>query len=350
MYISRDVHLPHVKTPFTELVRIEHPIVQAPMAGGAGTVELAAAVSEAGGLGSIAGAGLSADALRGQIRALRTATSKPFAVNLFAPLPPVETDPDTLAAARRVLEPHAAELGLALPEEVQASATRFENQIAVVAEEHVPVFSFTFGIPPLDALDDVVVLGTANSAAEAEALEQAGVHVVVAQGAEAGGHRGTFIGSFEDGLVPLAELLPAAVERVGVPVLAAGGLADGAEIAAMLALGAAGAQLGTAFLFTPESGAGAAWRAALRSHDTFVSAAYTGRPARGARTPFLAELDEHITPAPYGVQRALLDPFRSRDGYGWYLGGTAATRARELPAGELVQLLARETESALAGT
>jgi nitronate monooxygenase len=178
-------------------------------------------------------------------------------------------------------------------------------------------------------------------------MEQAGVHVVAAQAAEAGGHRGTFLGSFEDGLVPLAELLPQVLAATSLPVLAAGGIMDGAEIAAALDAGAAGAVLGTAFLFASESGAPPPWRDALRAGDTLVSARYTGRPARGARTPFISELEASgLEPAPYPVQGMLLGDLRAREGYGWYLGGTGAARARELPAGELVQVLADELEAA----
>jgi nitronate monooxygenase len=221
------------------------------------------------------------------------------------------------------------------------------DQLAVVVEERVPAFSFTFGIPPLDGFDDTLLLGTATTPDEAEALERAGVDAVVVQGAEAGGHRGTFLTSFDDALVPLAQLIPAAVERCSVPVVAAGGIVDGAEIAYALRAGAAGVQLGTAFLYADESGAGPAWREALRRYETFVSDAYTGRPARGARTQFVEELTAGVHPAPYGIQRALLDPFRGRDEYGWYLGGTGATRARELPAADLVRLLVEETGRAV---
>src|SRR5579884_915647 len=314
------------------------------MAGGPSTVELAAAVSEAGALGSLAGATLSPDGLREQIRAFRGRSSRPFAVNLFAPLDVPEADDETVRTFDELLEPHRRRLGLDRGHATRPSWTPLD-QLAVVAEERVPVFSFTFGIPPLDGFGETVLLGTATTVAEAEALERAGVHAVVVQGAEAGGHRGTFAGSFEDGLVPLAELLPAVVERVSIPVVAAGGIVDGAGITDALRAGAAGVQLGTAFLYARESGASREWKDALREHETFVSAAYTGRPARGARTEFLAELHAGPPPAPYGIQRALLDPFRGVPGYGWYLGGTGAPRARELPAAELVRTLVEETEA-----
>jgi nitronate monooxygenase len=234
------------------------------------------------------------------------------------------------------------------PGEPAAPPWSFEDQAAVVLEERVPVFSFTFGLVDPEPFHDVgiAVIGTATTADEARELELDGVDAIVAQGAEAGGHRGTFLDSFEEGLVPLAELVPEVVDAVSKPVIAAGGIMDGAGIAAALDLGAQAAQLGTAFLFSTESAASPAWRQALREHETVVTAAYTGRPARAARTPFLTELMEGPEPLPYPLQAAVLAPFRTRDGYGFYLGGTGAARGREAPAAELVRTLAFETETA----
>ena len=239
-------------TPLASLLGVQYALVQAPMANVQPPL-LAAAVSNAGGLGSIAGVPLSADALRAAIREVRAATSAPFGVNLFAP-------------------PYLN-----------------ESAFEVVLEERPAVFSFTFG--PMDPTPlreaGILVVGTATTAAEARALD---VDIVVAQGAEAGGHRGTFLGSFEDGLVPLAELLPDVVAAVDVPVLAAGGIMDGADAARALTLGAQGVQLGTAFLFTAECEAPPEWLDALRRYDTVVTPAFSGRPGRAARTPFLEQL------------------------------------------------------------
>jgi nitronate monooxygenase len=293
-----------LETPLARLLGVRYALVQAPMAN-VQPPALAAAVSNAGGLGSIAGATLSADALREAIREVRATTSAPFAVNLFA-----------------------------------APYLR-EDAIAIVLEERPAVFSFTFGpVDPVPLRDaGIVVLGTATTAAEARTLD---VDVVVAQGAEAGGHRGTFLGSFDDALVPLAELVPQVVAAVDVPVIAAGGMMDGRDIAHVLELGAQGVQLGTAFLFTPECATPRAWLDALRTHETVVTPAYTGRHARAARTPFLEELMAGPPPLPFPEQRAVIAA--KPDAEGFYLGGTGAARARELPAAELVRTLVAEAD------
>jgi nitronate monooxygenase len=296
-------------TPLADLLGVRFPIVQAPMAN-VQPPALAAAVSGAGALGSIAGATLSPDELRAAIREVRAATNGPFAVNLFAP-------------------PYLR-----------------GGQLEVVLEERPPVFSFTFGIVEPTPLREagIVVLGTATTAEEAAALAEAGVDAVVAQGAEAGGHRGTFLRPFEESLVPLAELVPAVVAAVPVPVVAAGGIVDGGGIASALALGAQGVSLGTAFLFTPECGTPPRWLDALRTRETVVTAAYTGRPGRAARTPFLERLMAGPPPLPFPEQRSAVAALPNAEGF--FLGGVGAPRARELPAAELVRALVAEAEAA----
>ena len=291
-------------TPLCGLLGIEYPIVQAPMANNASPA-LAAAVSAAGALGSVAGATISPGELRAEIHDVRSATDRPFAVNLFAP-------------------PYLR-----------------DESLEVVLEERPAVCSIAFGIADPAPLRDagIVVLGTATTAEEAQALEQAGVDAVVVQGAEAGGHRGSFLDGFP--LVPLAELVPACVDAVTVPVVAAGGIVDGAGIAEMVRVGAAGVSLGTAFLFTPEAGRPREHLEALRTLETVVTDAYTGRPMRAARTPALEELMAGPPPLPFPEQRkvsAAKGPL--------FMGGTGAARARELGAGELIRLLVVEAERA----
>src|SRR5690349_13726848 len=238
------------------------------MAGGWTTPQLVAQVCEAGGLGSIAGAMLPPDALRAEIGAVRSLTSLPFAVNLFAPLP---------APSDRGLSHWALLSGRPVPT-LARPGFGFADQLAVVIAERVPVLSFTFGIPPLADVD-CFTIGTATTVAEAVALADAGVGAVVAQGSEAGGHRGTFLAPVEQSLVGTMALVPQVVDAVRIPVIASGGIMDGRGIAAARLLGAQAVQLGTAFLRTDEAGTGAAYREAL-SQPTTVTRVLTGRAAR----------------------------------------------------------------------
>jgi nitronate monooxygenase len=287
-------------TPLCELLGIELPIVQAPMANNAPPA-LAAAVSAAGALGSIAGATLSPDELRAAIQEVREATDRPFAVNVFAP-------------------PYLR-----------------DETLDVVLDMRPRAVSFTFGVLDTAPLRQagIVTLGTATTAEEAQALEEAGVDAVVVQGAEAGGHRGSFLGGFP--LVPLAELVPSSVEAVSVPVVASGGIMDGAGIAELLGLGAAGVSLGTAFLFTPEAGRPREHLDALRSYETVVTDAYTGRPMRAARTPVLEELMAGPPPLAFPEQRKV-----SAEKGPLFMGGTTACKGRVMGAADLVRLLAAE--------
>ncbi|MGN9907055.1 NAD(P)H-dependent flavin oxidoreductase [Phytohabitans sp. LJ34] len=301
------------------------PIIQAPMAGGISTPRLAAAVANAGGLGSIAGAMLTPDAIRAAIAEFRAASDGPLAVNLFAPLPRPTT--------ARVAE-WSALTGVAPPESFPA-APDFADQLAAVVGERVPVFSFTFGIPPLDGVDAFTV-GTATTVEEALALERAGVDAVVAQGYEAGGHRGTFLAPVERSLVGTLTLVPQVVDAVSVPVIASGGIMDGRGVAAALALGAQAVQLGTCFIRCPESGASEAHKGALAGAETTVTKVLTGRHARAVRTPLVDRLEAAgLQPPDYPLPR-YLSPEPPM------LAGQGATWSRALPAAELVAALERE--------
>lgn len=348
-------------TCVSELLGTRYPLVQAPMAGGFTSPELVAAVSEAGGLGSIGGAMLSPEELRASIRSVRTLTGRPFGVNLFAPLPRPEASPEAVAAMHDALAPLRAELGLPEPDVVPAlpPAGLLDDQLTVLVEERVPVFSFAFGIAPFEPAREAgsVVLGTATTAAEAVALEQQGVDAIVAQGSEAGGHRGTFLGAFADGLVGGVALVPQIVDRVSVPVLLAGGIMDGRGIAAAFALGAEGVQLGTAFIGCPESGAPEAYREALAAASddaTTVTPAYSGRHARAVRNAYIDTVERSgLEPLPYPLQGAVGLDIRTaalqagRSDLMFLLAGQAAGMIRRLPAAELVEALVHETEQAL---
>jgi nitronate monooxygenase len=346
---------------FTDRLGIEHPILQAPMAGGPSTPELCAAVSNAGGLGSFAGGYLAPEAIRDAIRKIRALTSRPFAVNLFAPTPIDPPSREEVDRARRAVAPFRAEVGLA-DAGTPGPLPSFEEELRVVLEERVAAFSFTFGAlasEDVAALSraGVLVMGTATSAREARALEAAGCHAVVAQGGEAGGHRGTFLGPVERGLAGTLALVPQVVDAVKVPVVAAGGIMDGRGVAAAFALGAQAASLGTAFLPCPESGASRAYKEALlaRADDdpTTLTRAFSGRLARGLRNRFTEEMAAAPT-LPFPLQNALTVDLRreaARAGKADLLSlwaGQAAPLARARGAGDLVRDLVRETEAAIA--
>jgi len=347
---------PPPPTRITDLLGIRHPIVQAPMAGGYTTPELVAAVSNAGALGSLAGATLAPDELREAVAAVRRLTDRPFAVNLFAPLPPPVADAEAVAAMQAVLAPFRAELGLPEPETAPPLPPPglAEAQLAVVAEERVPVFSFTFGIPPLEEIREAgsVILGTATTVDEAAELERHGVDVIVAQGSEAGGHRGTFLGPVEEALVGGMALVPGIRERVSTPVLLAGGIMDGRGIAAALALGADGVQLGTAFLGCPECGVPDIHRRALvEAEQTALSRVLTGRHARFVRTPYVDALERAgVEPLPFPLQAVVSADLRAaaldadRADLLFLFAGQGIARLRALPARDLIETLVREGE------
>ena len=287
-------------TALTERLGIRYPIIQAPMTGGPGTPQLAAAVSEAGGLGSLAGGYLRPEQLRGAIAEVRALTDRPFAVSLAATAP-AKIDAERLARARELLAPYRAELGLAPEPADPPEPPDFVEQLDVVLEEKVPALSFIFGVPDAVCLElardaEVATLGTATHLLEAIVLEESGVDFIVAQGAEAGGHRGTFIGQPEQGLVGILTLVPLLARHVRIPIIAAGGIMDGRGIAATRVLGAAGVQMGTAFLACPESGAHPAYKALLSQGSeiaTTLSRVFTGRCGRVLRNRLVDELRSH---------------------------------------------------------
>jgi nitronate monooxygenase len=226
----------------------------------------------------------------------------------------------------------------------------------VVVDEHVPVLSFTFGIPSLEGIGELFTIGTATTVAEAAALESAGVHAVIAQGFEAGGHRGTFLAPVEQSLVGTLALVPQMVDALSIPVIASGGIMDGRGIAAALTLGADAVQLGTAFLLCPEAGTSAPYRdavAAASEADTTITLAFSGRAARGLRNRMSDELASATLP-PYPVMNALTRPLRraaaaaGRSEFLSLWAGRGVPMARSIHAGELVAALERETDAALA--
>jgi nitronate monooxygenase len=345
------------------LLGIRIPVIQAPMAG-VSTPALAAAVSNAGALGSLAVGTAGVAETREMIRETRRRTPGPFNVNLFCHRPP-RRDPAREASWLSTLAPVFRSYDAAPPErlaEVYATFIGDDAMLAMLLEERPSVVSFHFGLPSRDALAalraaGVRLLGSATNLDEARDLEEEGVDAVIAQGYEAGGHRGVFDPDAPDdrlGTLALTRLLAA---RCRVPAIAAGGVMDGAGIAACLALGAEAAQLGTAFIGCPESGADAAYRALLFSGaaaHTTMTRSISGRPARCLANRFteLAQtIDEAVAPdypLPYAAGKALAAAARARGEtrLGAHWAGQGAPLARALPAGELVAALEDERRRA----
>jgi nitronate monooxygenase len=351
-----------LRTVLTERLRIEHPIIQAPLAGGGDTPELVAAVSNAGGIGFIGAAYRTPAQILETAHAVRAKTARPFGINLFAPLAPPAAPKNTEAALQR-LALYFAELELPAPTLAEKTAESFAEQLNAALQTDASAFSFTFGVLPADAIaaikqKNMVLFGTATTVAEAVTLEKSGVDGVVAQGSEAGGHRGTFSGDFQSGLIGSMALVPQIVDAIKVPVIASGGIMDGRGIAAALALGAGAVQLGTAFLTCDEAGIPEAYKKAIleaREDQTRVTRAFSGRPARGIVNRFMSEVESEGPDAilPFPLQNSLTRPLRTaaaKAGRAEYLSlwaGQGVRLARRQTAAELVARLAVETESIL---
>ena len=302
----------------TARLGIEYPIIQGPL-GGLSSQKLTAAVSNFGGLGSFGAHTLAPEAIGDVIAQIRSLTSKPFAMNLWVSMEDEGARASDESAFNRNLAPlavHLDALGAPRPSyKPYSPPARFEDQARVLLDAKVPVFSFTFGIPPREIVEecranDIVTIGTATTAEEAAALEEAGVDAIVASGFEAGGHRGSFLRPAEDSLTGTLSLVPQVVDAVDVPVIAAGGIGDARGVIAVLALGAEGVQIGSAFLACEESGASRLHREALRGQDarhTGLTRGFTGRLARGVRNRLMEELNrKEAEILPYPPQRALV--------------------------------------------
>lgn len=305
------------ETEVTRRLRITYPIIQGPFGGGLSSAKLAATVSNAGGLGSFGVHHLKPEQIGEVASEIRTLTRQPFALNLW--VNDHDADGDQLSreafqANLARLRPYYQELGLPEPAFPERFGQRFDEQIKALLAVRPPVFSFIFGIPSQAVLNEcrhlgIVTMGTATTVAEARLLDEAQVDVIVASGFEAGGHRASFLKSAEESLTGTFALIPKVVDRVQVPVVAAGGIADARGVAAALTLGAQGVQIGTAFLACEESNASALHREKLFSPDaeeTALTRAYTGRLARGIRNRFMDEM------APYAPD---LPPYPSQ---GWF--------------------------------
>ncbi|NBA97519.1 nitronate monooxygenase family protein [Pseudomonas sp. R5(2019)] len=343
-------------------IGVRYPIVQAPMAGTA-TPALAAAVSNAGGLGSISIAAANIDAARQMIRALRAGTDKPFNVNVFCHVP---SQPNSAVEQAWLahLAPWFAEFGAQPPaalHDIYTSFSASEQQLQLLLEERPAVVSFHLGLPPQAFIDSlkaagIVLFASATCLSEAQAVQAAGIDVVVAQGIEAGGHRGIFDPKAEDEQLPTLALVDLLVRQLRIPVIAAGGLMDGADVDIALGRGALAAQLGTAFVLCPESSANAAYRQMLgseRAQLTQLTDVISGRPARGMVNRFMREVGAPGHPPVPGFGIAYnagkqLSEAASKAGsseFSPFWAGQQAARARALPAAELMAALVSESQA-----
>lgn len=344
---------------FAERLGLSLPLIQAPMAG-TSTPALGAAVSNAGALGSIAVGTLTPQAAARDIAQVRAATDRPFNVNLFLHTDPVP-DPAREAAWLQALAPRFAEYGAAPPEALETIYPTFAGNaemLAMLVGLAPPVVSFHFGLPEPAALAALkaagcLLLATVTSLAEAHLARDAGIDVLVAQGWEAGGHRGIFDPDGPDARLGTFALTRLLVAQSGLPVIAAGGIMDGAGIRAALDLGAVAAQMGTAFVACPESSADAAYRETLASdaaHRTVMVDAVSGRPARCLANRFTALADKPdlpqvaAYPRAYHAGKALNAAAKAHGehGFGAQWAGQGAPLSRPMPAAELVALLAGE--------
>jgi nitronate monooxygenase len=301
----------------TAKLGIDYPIIQGPL-GGLSSQRLTATVSNFGGLGSFGAHGLTPEAIKDAIAQIRSLTSKPFAMNLWISMEDEGARKSDENAFNRSLAPlavHLEALGAPRPKYEPWSRTRFEDQARVLLDERVPVFSFIYGIPPREILEEcrakhIVTIGTATTPEESAALQDAGVDAIVASGFEAGGHRGSFLRAAEDSLTGTFSLVPQIAGTANLPVIAAGGIADARGVVAAMVLGAEAVQMGTVFLACEESGASPLHRQALRGKKaghTALTKGFTGRLARGIHNRLLEELNQAETAIlPYPLQRRLV--------------------------------------------
>lgn len=340
---------------FRDLLGIKHPIIQAPMAGVQGSA-LAIAVSNAGGLGSLPCAMLSVDQMRSELSAIRANTDKPYNVNFFCHVPP-EPDPRREAAWRSMLARYYKEYEIPA-DAVSSGAGRapFSGQAADLLEEFKPaVISFHFGLPVESLIARVkamgaTVLSSATTVEEARWLEDRGADMVIAQGLEAGGHRGMFLSEDLTTQMGTFALLPQIVKAVKVPVIGSGGIADAAGVAAAMKLGAVAVQIGTAYLLCPEVTITPLHRAALKSeavHHTAVTNLFSGRPARGIMNRIMTELGPMNSSVPeFPLAASAIAALRAKaesrgdNGFSPLWCGQNASGCAEIAAAEVTRLLA----------
>lgn len=365
--LNRQSHPDWRSTRLTRLLGIELPIVLGPF-GGASSTALVARVSSAGGLGSFGAYGLAGERILAVAAEIRALTDRPFAFNLWVPLDGSDdfhVTPEEFAWHLAPLESYFAELGVAVPEYPKRFFPSFAEQFEAVLEARPAAVSFVYGAPPAAFVQQakdrgITVIGTASTVAEAVFLERAGMDVVVASGFEAAGHRVSFLADAEDSLVGSLSLVPQVVDAVHLPVVAAGGIATGRQLAAVLLLGAAAAQVGTAFLATEESDINDLHRSALfseRAAHTALTRAFSGRMARGVPNGFSRQVARGSQPiAPFPLQSWLLGRLKhaaidqGRDDLISLWAGQSAAMIRFRRASEVIDDLVATADRLLATT
>ncbi|MEH7482108.1 nitronate monooxygenase [Neobacillus drentensis] len=309
----------HLNTKLCNLLDIAYPIIQAGMAGGPTTVDLVASVSNAGGLGTLGAAYMKPEEIRKAIREIKDRTTKPFAVNLFCTN--LKDHYEGVEESQKVLNDIRGKLGIEFTEQQVVTNNFFEEQFEVLIDENVPVISTAFGILPKNKMivakqHNIIITTMVTTVQEALIAEENGVDIIIAQGSDAGGHRGTFvIGKNTHGAaIGTFSLVPQIVDAVSVPVVAAGGIMDSRGLVASLALGAQGVQMGTAFLTTLESGAHPVYKQSLinsTEESTVITKVFSGRPARGINNAFIQMYhDANISPADFPTQNTLTNDIR----------------------------------------
>jgi len=349
------------QTKASEILGIQYPILQGPFGGNLSSVELVSTVSNAGGLGGYGAYTLSPQEIVEVDQRIKAATNKPYNINLWV------SDTDTadgivsdeqFKQTQALFKPYFDELGIELPGKPAPFKSRFENQVEVILHQKPPVFSFMFGIPSADILEQcrrlgIVTVGAATTLDEAIALESAGVDMIIASGFEAGGHRPSFLASAESSITGTFVLLQLIREKVKTPIIAAGGIANGKGVAAALALGADAAQIGTAFLATDESNATAIHRQMLFSDAakyTTLSRAFTGRLGRGITSRIAMDLiHKEKGFLPFPLQTQFMSHLRKAaiEQEKWdmilFWGGQIAPVLKHTKAGELMKSILEET-------
>jgi nitronate monooxygenase len=353
-----------VKQLITSL-KIRYPIIQAPMAGGATTAKLVSAVANAGGLGSLAGAYLTPSDLRKEIQAIRQLTDKPFSVNLFVPQA-IKIEAEKISKMNLLLNKFRQHLSLPQQETVthenHNSKDEFNEQLNVLVEENVAIISFVFGIPEQHIINklksnNITLIGTATNIREGILLEQAGFDLIVAQGSEAGGHRGNFNTQYKTSLIGTMALVPQMSNMINTPIIAAGGIMDGRGLVAALALGASAVQMGTAFLTCDECGSHPLYKEAILAsteESTVLTSVFSGKMARGIKNHFIEELEDSNLELPdFPIQNGLTQDIRkaaakqNKINYMSLWAGQGTRLSRSISAAKLIENIMQEAKQVL---